>query len=126
LSFPEAAASRAGELVDWLRKCQNCDGGFGFFPGTTSYVEYCDYSLSALSLLNIRPADPVNAGQYICYCQTGAGGFSRSARAAPFLEASYHALQGLLCLRKFQGDFSTTLKGGSGREQFFRLISMCG
>ncbi len=98
LSFPEIARSRAGEIVDWLRECQNCDGGFGFFPGTTSYIEYCDYSLSALAVLKKRPTHSAQVERYIRYCQTGAGGFSRSSKAAPFLEASFHAVHALLDL----------------------------
>jgi hypothetical protein len=98
LSFPDVAQSRADEIVDWLKKCQNCDGGFGFFPGTTSYMEYCDYSLSALAVLKKRPAHHAKAERYIRYCQTGAGGFSRGVKAAPFLEASFHAVHALLSL----------------------------
>jgi len=100
LSLPEIAQSRSGEIVDWLKECRNCDGGFGFFPGTTSYIEYCDYSLSALFALKNQPINSVPAERYIRYCQTGAGGFSRSTRAAPFLEASFHAVHALLALRE--------------------------
>ncbi len=89
----------ADEIGSWLQRCQNYDGGFGFFPGTTSYIEYCDYSLSALSLVNRQPLHPQQARQYILACRTGAGGFSRSTGAAPFLEASCHAVHSLLCLR---------------------------
>lgn len=102
LSFPEAAAARARELGGWLQNCWNYDGGFGFFPGTTSYIEYCDYSLSALSLLNMRPLHCRQAQQYILACRTGAGGFSRSTKAAPFLDASCHALHALECLWKWK------------------------
>ena len=106
LSFAEDAERRFVEIGDWLQRCQNCDGGFGFFPGTTSYIEYSDYSLSALSILHRPPLHRRQAGQYILACRTAAGGFSRSTKAAPFLDASYHALNALLCLQNFTTDQS--------------------
>ncbi len=100
LSFAEDAKKRAAEIGDWLKRCQNHDGGFGFFPGTTSYIEYSDYCLSALSTLGQPPLHVRQASQYILACRTGSGGFSRSTKAAPFLDASCHALHGLLCLQR--------------------------
>ncbi len=76
----------------WLRACQNGDGGFGFFPGTTSFLENSYYCLSALSLIEASPADPERAEQFIVSCQTGAGGFARSIVGAPFPESSWHAV----------------------------------
>ncbi|HHB76321.1 MAG TPA: hypothetical protein ENK84_07235 [Desulfobulbus sp.] len=104
LLFAEEAETRTAEIGDWLQRCQNCDGGFGFFPGTTSYIEYSDYSLSALSILHRQPLHCRQAGQYILACRTAAGGFSRSTKAAPFLDASYHALNALFCLQSFMAD----------------------
>ena len=106
LSFAEDAERRFVEIGDWLQRCQNCDGGFGFFPGTTSYIEYSDYSLSALSILHRPPLHQRQASRYILACRTAAGGFSRSTKAAPFLDASYHALNALLCLQNFTTDQS--------------------
>ena len=79
-------------IVDWLRACRNGDGGFGFFPGTTSFLENSYYSLSALSLIDTSPADPERAEQFVVSCQTGAGGFARSIVGAPFPESSWHAV----------------------------------
>ena len=76
----------------WLRACQNGDGGFGFFPGTTSFLENSYYCLSALSLIKASPADPERAEQFVVSCQTGAGGFARSIVGAPFPESSWHAV----------------------------------
>ncbi len=104
LLFAENAEKRRLEISDWLQRCQNCDGGFGFFPGTTSYIEYSDYTLSALSILNRLPLHCRQAGQYILACRTAAGGFSRSTKAAPFFDASYHALNALFCLQDFSTD----------------------
>ena len=104
LSFAEAAKKRVAEIGDWLKKCQNHDGGFGFFPGTTSYIEYSDYCLFSLSILRRQPLHLRRAGQYILACRTGSGGFARSTKAAPFLDASCHALHGLSCLENFVTD----------------------
>ncbi|NOX25920.1 MAG: hypothetical protein GXP59_07400 [Deltaproteobacteria bacterium] len=78
-------------LVAWLKKCQNYDGGFGFYPGTTSFIENCDYCLTALSVLADTPFDMTGAARFILACQCAAGGFSRNIRAVPFLESTWHA-----------------------------------
>lgn len=88
----------ADTLTTWLQRSQSGDGGFGFFPGTTSFIENCHAALAALSLLGARPLDPDNARAFIIGCQTGRGGFARSSRAAPFLDASWHALASLRLL----------------------------
>lgn len=86
------------ELRIWLRRCQNGDGGFGFFPGTTSFIENCHHGLAALKMLGAAPAEPAKARQFVLSCQTGRGGFGRSLRAAPFLDATWHALASLRLL----------------------------
>jgi len=90
----------AGELTDWLQRSQNGDGGFGFFPGTTSFIENCHAALAALTLLGARPSDPDNARTFLLSCQTGGGGFARSPGAAPFLDASWHGVAGLRLLEE--------------------------
>lgn len=92
LGEPVAAAA---ELAEWLRQSQNGDGGFGFFPGTTSFIENCHAALAALSLLGAQPADLAAARAFVVSCQTGAGGFARNPGAAPFLDASWHAIRAL-------------------------------
>jgi hypothetical protein len=91
-------AREHSDLVDWLQRCQNGDGGFGFFPGTTSFIENCHYVLAALRLLGARSTNPENASRFLVSCQTGNGGFGRSPRAAPFLDATWHGLAATLCL----------------------------
>ena len=92
----------AGELVAWLQRTQNGDGGFGFFPGTTSFIENCHAGLAGLSLLGARPIDPANLRAFIVSCQTGRGGFGRSPRAAPFLDASWHGIASLRLLEEME------------------------
>jgi len=92
----------AGELAGWLQRSQNGDGGFGFFPGTTSFIENCHAGLAALSLLGARPIDLDGAKAFVVSCQTGRGGFGRSQRAAPFLDASWHGVASLRLLEEIE------------------------
>ncbi|MBU0908665.1 MAG: hypothetical protein KJ717_03790 [Proteobacteria bacterium] len=85
----------ASELIAWFRASQNGDGGFGFFPGTTSFVENCHACLRALASLNASPQDPDCAFRFLAGCQTTSGGFGRSGRAASFLDSTWHALAAL-------------------------------
>ncbi|MCX5877203.1 MAG: hypothetical protein NT087_13085 [Deltaproteobacteria bacterium] len=92
----------AGELAGWLQRTQNGDGGFGFFPGTTSFIENCHAGLAGLSLLGARPIELDSARAFIISCQTGRGGFGRSPRAAPFLDASWYGIASLCLLAEME------------------------
>lgn len=94
------------ELITWFQKSQNGDGGFGFFPGTTSFVENCHASLRALVFLGSKPRNPTGVFQFLKGCQTISGGFGRSISAAPFLDATWHALSAFAILdgRYFKQD----------------------
>lgn len=89
-------------LAGWLQRSQNGDGGFGFFPGTTSFIENCHAGLAALSLLGARPIDLDGARAFIVSCQTGRGGFGRSPKAAPFLDASWYGIASLRLLAEME------------------------
>lgn len=86
-------------LISWLQACQNGDGGFGFFPATTSFVENCHAALRALAFLGAEPLDPIGAFHFLRGCQTVSGGFGRCPKAAPFLDATWHALAALAFLK---------------------------
>lgn len=86
------------ELTFWFRGCQNGDGGFGFYPGTTSFIENCYSSLRALKALGGKPADPDRARRFLLCCRTVTGGFGRGLRAAPFLDATWDGLAALTLL----------------------------
>ncbi|MCX5863604.1 MAG: hypothetical protein NTW42_00800 [Deltaproteobacteria bacterium] len=92
----------AGELAGWLQRTQNGDGGFGFFPGTTSFIENCHAGLAGLGLLGARPIDLDSARAFVVSCQTGRGGFGRSPRAAPFLDASWYGIASLRLLEEME------------------------
>jgi len=80
------------EMTAWFQDCQAPDGGFGFLPGTTSFIENCHFCLRALEMLDASPRDPEAALAFISGCQTGSGGCGRRGKAAPFLDATYHAV----------------------------------
>ncbi len=83
------------EYIRWFQECQNYDGGFGFMPGTTSYIENTHLCLRALSWLNGSPKDRLGARGFILACTTVRGGFSRIQGAAPFLDATWHGIAAL-------------------------------
>ena len=91
--------SRKQAMVQWVQTCQNSDGGFGFLPGTTSYIENSHASIWALALLDAKPLDPDAAIHFVLACRTGRGGFARNPGAAPFLDATWHAVAVLSLLR---------------------------
>ncbi len=91
------------KAIYWLRACQNYDGGFGFMPGTTSFIENTFYGLRALNLLGGKPKDTEMVLNYVLSCRTKSGGFSRKANAAPFLDATYYAIGSLMEIQE-KGD----------------------
>lgn len=111
------AIAEAAELVGWLQRSQNGDGGFGFFPGTTSFIENCQAALAALSLLGARPTALANARAFIVSCQTGRGGFARSPKAAPFLDASWHGVASLRLLEEMEQSAGGLLETASQRNR---------
>ncbi len=93
--FPRRTNKRWGR---WLRESQNCDGGFGFKPGTTSFIDTTRYALEAFRLLVLSPRDAKALGQFLWACRRPQGGFSRRPGAAPFLDATWHAVVSIVIL----------------------------
>jgi len=91
------------EIIKWVQLCQNGDGGFGFYPVTTSYMENTYCALEILSKLGSSPVQIELCRKYILSCQTKNGGFSRAPASFPFIESTFHAVVGLLLLEKIQG-----------------------
>ena len=94
-------------VAHWIKKCQNYDGGFGFLPGTTSYLENCHFAMRALTLIEEHPYDVFGAIEFVTGCQRKSGGFSRKADAAPFLDSTYHGVSALVLLDGIQKDTIT-------------------
>ena len=86
------------QIVRWVQLSQNGDGGFGFYPETTSYMENTYCALEILSMLGSSPVQIELCRKYILSCQTKNGGFCRAPASFPFIESTYHAVTGLLLL----------------------------
>ena len=89
---------RSAKVLSWIKQCQNSDGGFGFLPNTTSYIENCHFALNIIQLLQLPyPSTRINAvKQFALSCRTKSGGFARRPDAAPFMDSTYHATAVLL------------------------------
>jgi len=86
------------QMVRWVQLSQNGDGGFGFYPETTSYMENTYCALEILSRLGSSPIQIELCRKYILSCQTKGGGFGRAPASFPFIESTFHAVLGLLLL----------------------------
>lgn len=86
------------KLIEYLRKCQNPDGGFGFLPNTTSYMDNIYFCLKALRFLGSEPKNPEDALNFILFCQNKTGGFARTPHAAAFLDSTFYAAESLRLL----------------------------
>ena len=91
------------EIIKWVQLCQNGDGGFGFYPGTTSFMENTYCALEILAKLGSSPVQTELCQRYILSCQTKNGGFGRAPASFPFIESTFHAVMGLLLLEKMGG-----------------------
>jgi prenyltransferase beta subunit len=89
---PELILSDREALISWLHACQNPDGGFGFMPGTTSFMGNNYYSLRCLRLLKARPSSEGDVLRFVLRSQGKRGGFARRNGATPFLDATWHAV----------------------------------
>jgi hypothetical protein len=94
--------SEKREIVRWVQLCQNGDGGFGFYPETTSYMENIYCALEILSKLHASPWRIDLCREYILGCQTKSGAFGRAPISFPFIESTYHAVMGLLLLEAME------------------------
>ena len=99
-SSPEHLFTTRKKLVTWVQACQNPDGGFGYLPGTTSFIENTHFSMRILSQLRAKPQHPEKVREFIMRCKTARGGFSRRNGAAPFLDTTWHAVAALCLLEK--------------------------
>jgi len=86
------------QIIRWVQLSQNGDGGFGFYPETTSYIENTYCALEILSKLGSSPMQIDLCRKYILGCQTNNGGFGRAPVSFPFIESTFHAVTGLLLL----------------------------
>lgn len=89
------------QILGWLNRCYNPDGGFGFLPGTTSYIENTYFALRCYELLEIPPPQLFSIRAFIFSCYEGQGGFSRKPGGTVFLESSYYGVRCIKLLLDF-------------------------
>jgi hypothetical protein len=89
---PEILFSARQALISWLHACQNPDGGFGFMPGNTSFMENNYHSLRSLRLLKEQTPSQEDILAFVLRSQGKQGGFARRSGAALFLDATWHAV----------------------------------
>jgi hypothetical protein len=90
------------QIIRWVQLCQNGDGGFGFYPETTSYMENSYCALEILSKLGFSPVETELCRKYILSCQTKDGGFGRAPISFPFIESTFHAVSGWILLAEME------------------------
>ncbi len=92
LTLAGGKSKEAATLASWLQRCQTYDGGFGFLPGTTSFMENGYDCLRALRLLQSPPRDRQGCQAFVLACHTRYGGFARRHGATAFLSSTWQAL----------------------------------
>lgn len=88
------------ELHNWFRLCQNPDGGYGFYPKTTSYMDNCYWAFKAYKVFGIPPAFPERLLDFVLSCKTKIGGLGRRHGTVPSPEYTYYGLCWLETLAK--------------------------
>lgn len=88
--------------VSWIRRSQNDDGGFGFKPDTTSFIENTYYGLIGLKDLDSKPKNLDKCIDFVYSCYSKAGGFGRQRTTVATLQSTYHALFSLRILEEMK------------------------
>lgn len=92
-------------MIKYFRACQNPDGGFGFSPNTTSFIDNTFYCLRAFELLREKPTSQERLLGFIMFCQTDSGGFARRPGATALIDSTYFALYSLKTILNFNPKF---------------------
>ncbi|MFW9904169.1 MAG: hypothetical protein ACFFFH_07555 [Candidatus Thorarchaeota archaeon] len=87
--------------LTYLKCCQSGDGGYGFLPGSTSFLENVCYALRAHNCLQSPPDHMDRILAFIQRCQGRRGGFGRKDVTLPTIRSTCHALESLTLLRTF-------------------------
>lgn len=84
--------------ASWLRSCRNGDGGYGFFPGTTSYLENVYEAFEAFRLMNMVPEHVDSTAGFVRACRSARGGFGRRCQGIPFPDSTWYGISLLMSL----------------------------
>jgi len=92
--------------VEWIRKSQWYDGGFGFYPQTTSFLENVYWALRALHALGSKPSRMEECERFIMQCRAKNGGFGRQSTTIPSVEYTYYAISSLNAIKRMNQSVS--------------------
>jgi hypothetical protein len=87
--------------LNYLNLCQSGDGGYGFLPRSTSFLENVCYALRAYRYLQTPPQHTDKILAFIQRCQGRRGGFGRKDVSLPTIRSTSHAFESLIVLRTF-------------------------
>ncbi len=82
-------------------KSQNGDGGFGFYPGTTSFLENTYYALKILHEISSEERPVARGLDFIRACFNGDGGFGRKPGGISYLTTTSMAIEILYLYKGF-------------------------
>ena len=88
--------------VEWIVRCVNYDGGFGWLPGCESHAAACFVAVGALTLAdNLHNAVSVDElGYFLCTRQTAMGGLNGRPEKAPDVCYSWWILSTLTMINR--------------------------
>ncbi|MFN3505342.1 MAG: prenyltransferase/squalene oxidase repeat-containing protein [Caldimicrobium sp.] len=81
---------------NFIRESQNGDGGFGFYPKTTSYLENTYYAVKMLNgIESLKREIASKVLDFFKACENSDGGYSRKPGGISYLETTALALESL-------------------------------
>jgi len=81
------------DTVDFLRTCENPEGGFTVIPNScASYLEHTYYGVSALEAFKERCNYPSQTIDFVLKCQNANGGFARTDIGISTFENTFQAI----------------------------------
>jgi len=104
-------------LLEHLEACYNPDGGYGFKPHTTSFLEHIHFAYRLYQALKYAPHHREETRAFVLNSQSKRGGFARAPGGVPFIDTTFYALR---VLRALEEKRKETLKGG---EKYAELVS---
>ena len=81
-----------------VSESQNGDGGFGFYPGTTSFLDNTEPAARIIAAFGTGTTEVEAARTFVRACRLPSGGYARRPGALAGLEATRHALVALRLL----------------------------
>jgi len=79
--------------LDFVSSSQNPDGGFGFMPGTTSFMENTYFGINILYHFNrLKKEVSKKALSFVLSCLNGDFGFGRNSQGISFLNTTFYGL----------------------------------